>query len=56
MHTVKTEFNGGIKLRYRLESASCKVTIVDAVASINLEKPEFGVAAGRLSVLYITEK
>ena len=45
MHTLKTEFNGGIKLRYRLESTSCKVTIEDAVATINIEKPEFCVAA-----------
>lgn len=45
MYTVKTEFNSGIKLRYRLESTSCKVTIEDAVTTINIEKPEFSVAA-----------
>lgn len=56
MFVEKKEFNCTVKLRYRSVSIPCKVKIEEGKATINLEEPAFGVAAGQLAVFYEGQK
>ncbi|QKJ22045.1 tRNA 2-thiouridine(34) synthase MnmA [Poseidonibacter lekithochrous] len=56
MYIEKKEFDCTVKLRYRSNSIPCKIKIEDSKASISLEEPAFGVAAGQLAVFYDGQK
>ncbi|WP_108062020.1 tRNA 2-thiouridine(34) synthase MnmA [Poseidonibacter lekithochrous] len=56
MYIEKKEFDCTVKLRYRSNSIPCKIKIEDSKASISLEEPAFGVAAGQLAVFYEGQK
>lgn len=56
MYTNETEFTCGVKLRYRAITNPCDVVIKDGIATIKLQDPAFGVAAGQLAVFYLGEK
>jgi len=56
MYTNETEFECGVKLRYRLITTPCKVFIKDGLATINLGEPTFRVGTGLLAVFYMGEK
>lgn len=56
MYIDDTNFKCGVKLRYRSVTTPCEVTIKDNKATIKLEEPAFGVAAGQLAVFYDGQK
>jgi tRNA-specific 2-thiouridylase len=56
MFIYKTNFECGVKLRYRSKKLSCKVTIDKDIAHIKLLEPSFGVAPGQFAVFYENDK
>jgi len=56
MYIDETKFACTVKLRYRSVSTSCKVIIENDKATIKLDEPAFGVAAGQLAVFYEGQK
>ena len=56
MYSDETDFECGVKLRYRSPTATCKVVIKNGIANITLDNPSFGVASGQLAVFYRGEQ
>jgi tRNA-specific 2-thiouridylase len=52
MYVDDTNLKCGVKLRYRSTTTPCQVIIDGDKATIKLEEPAFGVAAGQLAVFY----
>lgn len=51
-----TEFECGVKLRYRAHMVNCKVKIENDKAYITLHEPVYGVANGQVAVFYQDDK
>ncbi len=58
MYIDDEEFEVGVKLRYRAVTTPCKVSIEkeNGIATIELQEPVYGVAAGQLAVFYDGDK
>ncbi len=56
MFTDKTEFECGVKVRYRSDKTTAKVSIKDAKATVILDTPQFAIAKGQAAVFYDGEK
>lgn len=58
MYIEDKEFEVGVKLRYRAITTACKVVIEEenGIATIALEEPVYGVAAGQVAVFYDRDK
>ena len=56
MFSDKKEFNTTVKLRYRTIAVSCKVTIENERAYVELDESVFGVAVGQAAVFYDDDK
>ena len=56
MFSDQKEFNTTVKLRYRTIAVSCKVTIENERAYVELDESVFGVAVGQAAVFYDDDK
>jgi len=56
MFLDEKEFTASIKLRYKSQSAKCKVEIVNNEAIVTLDDDVFGVANGQVAVMYDNDK
>ena len=56
MFSDKKKFNTTVKLRYRTIAVSCKVTIENERAYVELDESVFGVAVGQAAVFYDDDK
>lgn len=56
MFTDKTEFECGVKVRYRSDKTSAKVSIKDGKATVVLSEPQFAIARGQAAVFYENDK
>lgn len=56
MFDERTEFDCAVKLRYRTEAVKCHVVINGDHATVKLETPVLGVAAGQAGVFYEDDK
>jgi len=56
MYTNETQFNCGVKLRYREIITPEKVSIQNTQVTIDLSEPVLAVTSSQLTVFYLCEK